>query len=78
MKRLEDLDEQELKELCNAMAANVERAARVQGVERPHFALVIFNDPKVAQYVSNCQRTDMIVAMRATADRLERREDVTR
>jgi hypothetical protein len=42
------------------------------------FVLVLFNDPKVAQYVSNCTRESMIEAMRETADRLERNLDVKR
>ena len=32
----------------------------------------------IAQYGSNCRRSDMIAALRETADRLERRQDVTR
>ncbi len=42
------------------------------------FALVIFDDPAIAQYISSCNRADMIKAMRETADRLEKRQDVSR
>lgn len=78
VKKLEDMTEPELKRLMNAMAGAVERAARSLNVEYPHFALVVFNDPRIAQYISNCTRDTMIEAMRETADRLERRQDVPR
>ena len=42
------------------------------------FALLIFDDPKLVQYVSNCDRLDMIKVLRETADRLEKREDLSR
>ena len=32
----------------------------------------------IAQYGSNCRRKDMIETLRETANRLERRQDVTR
>ncbi len=45
---------------------------------RPKFALLVFDDPKVAQYISSCQREDMIKALRESADRMEKRQDVAR
>jgi hypothetical protein len=74
MKPLEDMDEAELKDYFNALARLVE-AALPRGAR---FALLVFDDPKVAQYVSNCRRPDMIEALRETSDRLARRQDVTR
>jgi hypothetical protein len=78
VKRLEDMTEPELRELCNLAGAAIEYAADYLGVERPHFCLLLFNDPKIAQYVANCERAGIIEAMRETADRLERKQDVTR
>ena len=78
MKRLEDMNEVELRQLMTRMAQGVELAAKKLGVEKPHFALVVFNDPKVGQYISNCERASMIQALRETANRLENREDVPR
>lgn len=73
-KRLEDLTEPELRHYFNSLAGMVE-AVLPDGAL---FCLVVFSDPAIAQYVSNAERDDMIRAMRETADRLERREDVTR
>jgi hypothetical protein len=78
MKRLRDLDEPALGELMTTVCTSIEYAAEHCGVERPRFVVVLFNDPEIAQYASNCRREDIIVAMRETADRLERKEDVTR
>jgi hypothetical protein len=79
MNRLEDMDEREISDAMMAAAATIERIFRINGVrEKPKFCLVVFSDPKVAQYISNCQRTDMIAAMRETADRIERNQDVRR
>ena len=78
MKKLEDMTEPELKELMATMARGIEFIASHCEVEKPLFALLLFNDPKVAQYVGNCRREDMILAFREAADRLEQRQDVTR
>jgi GH25 family lysozyme M1 (1,4-beta-N-acetylmuramidase) len=34
-----------------------------------------FNNPGVSNYISNANRSDMIKALRETADRLEKRQD---
>ena len=78
LRRLEDMTEPELAELMRTMARAVEAAAANLGVERPLFALVAFNDPASAQYIGNCERSDMIRAMRETADRLQRKLDIPR
>jgi len=46
--------------------------------QKPHFALVVFNDPEIGQYIGNCQREGIIKALRETADRLERNQDLVR
>lgn len=41
------------------------------------FTLLVFqkNKPGIANYISNAQRSDMILGLRETADRLEKGED---
>ena len=78
MKRLEDMTEPQIGRLMTTAARAVELAAEVTGVERPLFVLLVFKDPKVAQYVANCDRASVVAALREAADRLERRQDVER
>lgn len=78
MKCLENMDERELSRAMTAAAVAVERSFKERGIAKPLFCLVVFNDAKIAQYVSNCRRDDMITAMRETADRIERNQDVKR
>ncbi len=78
MKRLEDMTEPELSGLMKSLAKKVEEVCLSRGVGRPMFTLLLFNDPKVGQYVSNCDRASMVEALRETADRLERKQDVPR
>ena len=77
MKRIEDMTEPELRDLMNRVARAVER--ELPPVEpRSMFVVLVFDDPRIAQYVSSCQRSDIITAMRECADRLERKQDVRR
>ncbi len=78
MKKLADLTEPELQNLMRCLAISIDIVTAELGVEKAHFALLLFNDPKVAQYVCNCVRSDMVAAFREAADRLENREDVPR
>ncbi len=78
MKKLEHMTEPELRAYLNACGQALEAVSDALQVERPLFALVLFNDPKVGQYVANCRREDVIAALRETADRLESRQDVPR
>jgi hypothetical protein len=78
MKTLKTMTEPELYDLMNTICRGIEMIADKMDVEKPLFCLVLFNDPEVAQYAGNCQRSDMITAMRETADRLERNETVDR
>lgn len=74
MKAIRDMDEVELKDYFTAMAKHTE-AALPPGTL---FALLVFDDPMIAQYVSNARRRDIISAMRECANRLEANEDVRR
>lgn len=81
LKALADMTEPELGELMRGCARAVDQALRVNAERPDHrhkFVLVIFDDPAVAQHISSCHREDMIKAMRETADRLERKQDVVR
>jgi len=42
------------------------------------FAILVFefNRPGISHYVSNAERADMIDALRETADRLEKKQDI--
>jgi len=42
------------------------------------FALIVFdfNKPGISNYVSNAKREDMVVALRETADRIEKNQDI--
>jgi hypothetical protein len=78
VKTLRDLTEPELAQLCRECARAIERTAREQGVEKPLFVLLLFNDPEIAQYIANCERADVIQALREAADRLQRKQDLPR
>ncbi len=78
-KRLEDMTEPEIRELMNHVARSVLKAAKESELEgTPRFALILFNDPKLGQYVANCTRETMVEALREAANRIEGKEDVTR
>jgi hypothetical protein len=79
-KPLEDMTEGELSDVMIRCARAIEACLPPGSGPRGKsmFVLVVFDDPKVAQYISSCARDSMIEAMRETADRLESREDVTR
>ena len=79
MKRLEHMTEPELSRLMKDCALSIECAFEVNGLgEKPLFILHVFNDPKLAQFVSSAHRGDAIKAMRECADRLERKEELSR
>jgi len=78
LKKMEDMTEPELKELFNALALVTEAALRLTVEGMPMFTLLVFNDPKVTQYVSNCKRPEMIEALKEVTARLEAKEDVPR
>jgi len=70
----ENMTEKELAELFNRVARRIHHMLPT----RTLFVLLAFNEPGVAQYVSNARRVDIIKALRETADRLEGREDIPR
>jgi len=75
--RLDDMTEPQLRELMNTLARGMTSILRhVDGP--PKFSILVFNDPTLVQYVSSCRREDMIRALREAADRLERKEEVSR
>lgn len=78
MKQLKNMTEVELRDLMDAVCWAIQETVWGQDVEKPHFVVVLFNDPRVAQYAANCQRSDIIKALRETADRLEAQQDVVR
>lgn len=79
MKEFEYLTEPELQALMTDCGLALECMFEKHGIgERPLFVLHLFNDPKVAQYISSANRSDAIKAMRECADRLERKQDFPR
>jgi hypothetical protein len=71
---LENLTEPELKVLFDSIG----HAVRSRLPKQTFYAVLVFDNSGVGQYVSNAKRADMVKAMRETADRLERLEDVSR
>ena len=81
MKRLEDMTEPELSDLLEACAKAVDEVLKAKVIPLTHrhqFVLVVFDDPKIAQYVSSCERESMIEAMSETADRLSKKQNLPR
>lgn len=78
MKKLEDMTEPELATLLQDMGDAIQIVAQKHQVEKPLFALVLFNDPAVGQYIANCYPQDVIHALRECADKLARNLDVPR
>lgn len=76
MKKLEDMTEPELRGLTTAILDGI-KAKLPTGCG---FCVLFWpiGTHGVAQYGSNCFRADMIENLRATADRLEARQDVPR
>lgn len=76
MKKLEDMTEPELR----ALTARVLDAIKFRLPADTGFAVLFWphGEHGISQYGSNCRREDMIKALRECADRLERRQDVSR
>ena len=77
-KQLADMTEPELSALMKSFAEVIKHTGISLGVGCPYFVLLVFNDPKLTQYVSNCERNGMIQAMLEGTLRLMKNEDVTR
>jgi hypothetical protein len=69
--------EQKTERLLTTMAKAIDKTL-CKELGRVGFVLLVFdfNQPGVANYVSNANRADMIKALRETADRLENKEDI--
>lgn len=80
MRLLKDMTEPELNWYFREMAAMIEGVLPPGPSARDTclFAMLVMDESNIAQYVSNVQRADMIKMLRETADRLEKRQDVTR
>lgn len=74
MKFLQDMAEPELR----ALMIRCGDSLKWHLGKKTQFALLVFDDPKVAQYISSCTRDTMIEALREAADRLEANQDVRR
>jgi hypothetical protein len=66
--------EKQLRELAKML----DEALRAMYPERMGFALIVFefHKPGISDYVSNAEREQMVTALRESADRLEKREDI--
>lgn len=80
MRRLRDMTEPELRQYMQKLAAATESVmpGGPSAEGRSLFVLLVFDEPGLAQYVSNCSRENMVQALRECADRLESREDIPR
>lgn len=80
MRKLIEMTEPELKDYMSGMAALIDSVMPASDNERGKslFVLLVFDDPGLAQYVSSCDRENMVQALREAADRIESREDIPR
>ena len=77
--KLDEMTEPQLTRLMNVCATVVREAIHQEtGNSKPMFVILVFDDPKVAQYVSTCNRSTIVEALREAANRLEKREDLSR
>ena len=74
MTKLSNMTEPQLAELFNEIA----RAVDFRLPQRTLFVVLAFDDPGLAQYVSNANRKDIVKALRESADRLEGMDDIMR
>lgn len=74
------MTEPELREYFSMLATVIESILPA-GTSRKGtalFAILVFDNPGVTQYVSNADRTDMIKALKEMVNRLEANEDIPR
>lgn len=72
-KRLEDLTDQELLRLMADCRAAIQYQFSQRLIGRPHYALIVFNEPAAVQYTASCERDEAAKALRETVKRLEKR-----
>jgi hypothetical protein len=71
---LSDMTEPELREVMIA-AIRSARSALPAGTQ---IIMLAMDESNIAQYIATVERSSVVQVLRETADRLERREDVTR
>ena len=71
---LSDMTEPELREVMIA-AAKAARSALPAGTQ---IIMLAMDESNIAQYIATVERSSVVQFLRETADRLDRREDVTR
>lgn len=79
--RLSDMDEPQLKRYFRGLSQMIENALPPMAGGhngKCNFVLLVTDESNIAQYAANCRREDVVKFLRETADRLEKREDVTR
>lgn len=75
---MDDIEKQrQTEELMTAIGEGINDVIEEQ-FGKMGFALIVFefNSPGISNYVSNAKRGDMITALRETADRLEKNQDI--
>ena len=77
---MKNMTEPELKRMFSGMAAMLEEVLPAGPSPKgcALFTLLVFDEPGLTQYVSNCDRSTMVRALREAADRLERQEVIPR
>jgi hypothetical protein len=80
MKLLRDMTEPELRAYFRGLARAVEDSLPPGPSAKGKclFVLLVADESNIGQYVSNADRPGIIKLLRETADRLARKEDVTR
>lgn len=78
--RLVDMTEPQIRDMLNRTAGAVSEhlPAGPGRYGKALFALLVFDEPGLTQYVSNANREDIVRALREAADRLDNREDIPR
>ena len=72
MKTIEFMTEPEIEEFMSKCGRSVLSSANELKVENPLFVLLVFNDPKLVQYISNCDNEKTIVeTLRIIASMIE-------
>jgi hypothetical protein len=77
-RQIQYMTEPELQEFMRNLAMAIEFVAENENVEKINFTLVVWNDPKIGQYIANVSRENMTEALRELANRLETQTDLPR
>lgn len=73
--KLEEMNPEQIKGLIKFLSHNMEDTIKNLGIERVLFVLLLFcpGEDGFTNYISNCNREDVIKTLRDTANRLERK-----